>query len=367
VAGGQTVNRLEFLRHHWMMKGLSPEEVESIDRLIQVKEFRPGAKIFQKQSSRRDLFLILEGEATLHNEERREESGIERLRSGDVLGELGFLTGHPAPYSAQASTKMLVLQLPFEAFKAMLLPEQRNVLNVMSRCAQLMLQRLEQWKNREEAALYVKNQQLVKKKSFWLFSILGLILAFFEPYKAFGSLPAFTITLLQVFLPVLFIHFYLKEPLRNWGWNLHFIGRSLLQAVICIALFGGVVQLISQVTDLPALSFFSPSMWRNMTFPISSVFGYLLFVMVQEWLRRGIVALSLQRGLENGRGWWAALLSALLFLGFAPIDFPFFAIGLFIKDFVLAKLFLRAPHLLGVIIIHFALGIFFAYLGWYTL
>lgn len=368
--GGLSVglmDHLEFLHRHWMMKELSSEEVESIDRVIQVKEFRPGAKIIHKQSPIRDLYFILQGEAALQSEERMEEMGIERMQPGDVLGEFGFLTGRIAPYSAQATTKMEVAQLSFEGFKDLLSSGQGNYLNIMTRCAQLMQQRLEHFKKKEGAALHVKNQQLIRKKFFWLLSIFGLILSFLELYKAFGNIPAFIITLLQVFIPVLLIHTYLKESLKNWGWNWRFIGRSLLQALICIALFGGGIEFIGQIIDLPTLHFFSPGMWRNMAFSLSSIIDYFLFVVLQEWLRRGIVALSLQRGLENGRGWLAALLSSLLFVGFPVVNSPFFVIGLFIKDFILAKLFLRAPHLLGVILIHFVLGVFFAYLGWYTL
>lgn len=359
--------RMEFLKQHWLTKELSPEEMSSFESLLQVHELNPGAKIIQKNFPSRDLFFIVQGEATLHRDENVKEGIKEKISPGDVLGEFGFLTGQPAPYSAFATTKMTLLQIPFHTFKNLISSQQGNYLPLFSFLSRLIQQRIELWKNKEEADLQIKNQQLVRKKSLWLLALIGLILSFLDPYKSLGNIPAFAITLLQVFLPVVLIHFLLKEPLHDWGWNKSFLVKSLLYAVICIGVFGALLELFGQIADLPALRFFSPTMWQNMTFSLSSLGAYLLFVIVQEWVRRGIVTLSIQRGLDRGRIGWASLLSALLFIGLSPVNAPFYALGLFLKDFFLAQFFLRAPHLFGVILIHFVFGIFFAYLGWYTL
>lgn len=222
--------------------------------------------------------------------------------------------------------------------------------------------------NQDEVVIAVKNQQLIQKKSFWLLSIVGLILSGLEPYKALGNLPALAISLFQIFTPCVCIYTVLKEPLDNWGWNKRFLGRSLMQAFVCIGVIGGVFEIVNQVADLGHFRFYSNHVWdKIMTFSLSSVTGYFIFVVIQEWLRRGVIALSLQRGLESKKGWGTALLSSLLFVGFSASYSPLFALALFAKDFVLTKFFLRSPHLAGIILIHFVLGLFFASLGWFTI
>lgn len=229
-------------------------------------------------------------------------------------------------------------------------------------------QRDQQLKHREEAAIYVRNQQLTRKKSFWIFSLVGLILSSLEPYQALDNLSFLAISLVQIFTPLVWIHLFLHERLKNWGWNKRFFIRSLLQAVACIAIVGGSIEVMHQIADFGNFRFFSLFIWDKIAaFSLSSIAGYFFFVAIQEWLRRGVVALSLQRGLESKKGWETALFSSLLFIGFSAPSSPLFALALIAKDFLLTQFFLSSPHVAGVIFLHFILGLVFASLGWFAI
>lgn len=356
----------DFLKQHWLMKGLNQEEIKAIESIMQVREFKPKAKVIDKNHSSRNLIFIVQGEASLV--EKGKQSNGEKIQSKDICGEQSFLTGESESFQIFAKTKLTTLQLPFTAFKDLFSLHSTGYLNLLLKCAHFMQQRHQQLKNKEEALIEEKNQQLNRKKSFWILSIVGIILSYLEPYKTLGHVPSLAISLLQVFTPCIIIYTLLKEPLNDWGWNKRYLGHSLLQAVVCVGVVGGVFEIMNQVADLGTFRFYSANVLEKiMTFSFSSIVGYFVFVVIQEWLRRGVVTLSLQKGLESKKGWKTAFLSSLLFVGFSASFSPLFALALFAKDFVLAKLFLRSPHLAGIILIHFVLGLFFASLGWFTI
>ncbi len=363
-------DQLEFLRHHWLAEGLNAEELLSFNQLFQIQEYGKGEIIIQNAETSRNLYFIVHGQVALikNLEEVANEVTVEKLHPRDVFGEFGFVTGRPSPISVQATKRTKVLQLPFDQMNEKLGKKERTFLTLFTNSARLMEQRLDLVKDKEEISLKLKIQHLLRQKSIWILCLLGVILGYLNVFKGRSSGLDFGITALQAFIPIGYIHGVLKDSLQKWGWAKHYINRSLIQAVICIGLIGAFFELIAQLVDLNHFHFFSSTAWQSASsFSSVAILNYFVFVVIEEWLRRGIVALSLQRGLEDHREGWAALLSALLFLGYSAAYSPLLAFALFIKDFGLALLFLRVPHLSGVILIHFILGLFFASLGWYSL
>ncbi len=363
-------DRLDFLSRHWLTEGFNQEEICQLDRVLLYQEYEKGEKIIQRGIPNRDLYFLLEGQVVLLEkpEGMRNEIAVEKLQPRDVFGEVGFVKGHEPQMTVVAGKDTKVLQLPFDKLKEPLDAKEKMIVKLFTSSARLMEKRLDRGKSKEESELHLKLQSLLRQKLVWILCLLALILSYLSHFKEWSIGWDLGITLLQIILPVGFIYGNLKDSLKNWGWAPQYLGLSLLQAVLCIGLMGGLFEILAQLADMPTFHFFSSSPWRMVSSLSLPVLGsYLLFVIIQEWLRRGIVVTAIQRGLEDGKGWWSALISAFLFLGYSAFYPPLFCMALFAKDLGLSLMFVRAPHLLGVILIHFVLGLFFASLGWFIL
>jgi CRP-like cAMP-binding protein len=362
-------DRLDFLRHHWLTEGLNEEEIGQLDHFLHYQEYQRGEKIIQNQVPNRDLYFLLEGEAILeHQAGILKEKMVEKLQPYDVFGEGGFVTGQDSTMTVEPIKDSKILQFSFDNLKEHSDPKEKMTVKLFTACARLMEQRLDRLKSKEEEGTQLKIRHLIKQKYFWILCLIALMLSYLSHFKERSPEWNLLMTLFQVFIPVGFIYVFLKDSLKNWGWDRQFLVRSLLQAVISIGLIGGIFAIIAQIIDSSPFQFFSSwPMRMDSSLSVSAMLNYLFFVVVEEWLRRGIVVQSLKRGLEDKNGYWTALFSAFLFLGYSATYSPLLCLAFFIKDLGLALLFLRAPHLIGVILIHFVLGLFLASLGWFLL
>ncbi len=362
--------RLQFLRNCYLTEEFNSEEIVQLNNMLELQEYESGEIIIQENEMSRDLYFLLRGKLTLlkWNEARANYVVLNKLQPGEIFGEFAFVDGLPRSVTIKTLTKTLVLRLPFNKFSAQATETREVYRKLLTNGARLIQQRLQSGKEKEIAHLSIEIRQLQQRKKLWILFLVGLILIFIEPFKLWNPAISVGLSILQFIVPIWVIHRLLKEPLSEWGLSKRWITRSIVQAIIVIAIVGGFYGLSRQLEGVFTIQAPHLLSWHDLAqLSLGSLFSYALYVVIEEWLKRGIVVSCLQRILEDPKGRWSALLSACLFLGRSLFYSPLLNLVFFLKDVALAYLFVRVPHLIGVILIHLTLGILFALLGWFTL
>ncbi len=341
----------------------SDEELKEIEKLFIEESYEDGEVCLEEGENVESFFILLKGELI-------SEKGDIALQGGDSFGQSSLLFPTPAPSTLIATQSTLLFILDWErieensddaTIKKLLefLEGEENVsffqINHIERVNELNEedQPLESSKHTGElklTLLEVKDKQIDKIEKQFLLCLIGLSFISFEYLKSFGFFNNLLLTSAQIAIPLLVIHYYFKESILEWGFKKNFLKNSILQAFICILSVSIVLLILDHVTEIKRFQFYHQSLAP------SSLLSYFLFVCIQEWLKRGVVLLSIQKGLKFNNHWVSTLLSSALFFGFSGSN----SLILLIKEIFLGKLFLAAPHLIGIILIHFILGLLFA-------
>ncbi|CAB4886421.1 unannotated protein [freshwater metagenome] len=114
-----------------LLRVCSKRELETIARLTTTHFAEAGATLLVEGTFAREMMIVVEGTASVH----RHGVKVAEIGPGDVIGELGLLTGHPRNASVVADTKMELLVLGSAEFSTLLddVPSvTRKVLNTLA-------------------------------------------------------------------------------------------------------------------------------------------------------------------------------------------------------------------------------------------
>jgi hypothetical protein len=106
---------IKLLRSLSLFQGLGDGELRKIARLFTQRLYHPGERIFSKDESGVEAYLVMRGQVDIHLEEK--SPPIATLGSGQIFGELTFLDNSPrAAYAVanQASILLVIQQSQFD-------------------------------------------------------------------------------------------------------------------------------------------------------------------------------------------------------------------------------------------------------------
>src|SRR5690349_2094159 len=87
-----TIDLADALKNTYMLRGLSPEQVEKVVSIAQSKDFQGGDTIVRQFSQDSDLMLVLEGDIRINS-----FSGdkIAEAGPGSIIGEMALVDEKP--------------------------------------------------------------------------------------------------------------------------------------------------------------------------------------------------------------------------------------------------------------------------------
>lgn len=106
-----------FLSTLAVFNGLSPEDLGSLERIIQKNNFRAGKVIFRQGEEGTDLFIIREGNISVWLREGDKTKELVRLREGSFFGEMSLFDEYPRSATVLALSDVLVYQIGGDAFR----------------------------------------------------------------------------------------------------------------------------------------------------------------------------------------------------------------------------------------------------------
>ena len=108
--------RLELLAQVPLFAGSSKRQLRGILEWTKEYRYKPGATIVQEGARGKELFVLLEGKATVS----RNGKTVTRLAAGDFFGEMSVIDGRPRTATVVADEPVDCLVLKQADFRALL-------------------------------------------------------------------------------------------------------------------------------------------------------------------------------------------------------------------------------------------------------
>ena len=133
---------INLLRTLKMFEGLGDGELRKIARLFTQQLFRPGDKIFHRDDSGNEAYVVLRGQVSIYLDE--DSPAIATVEQGQIFGELAFLDGAPRGAMAVATQASILLVMQRAAYTDLAQREPHLGMTVMKNIAVELSQKLRQ-------------------------------------------------------------------------------------------------------------------------------------------------------------------------------------------------------------------------------
>ena len=367
-----------------LLQGFTGPEKRFVESIGTLKTFQAGEVMIREGERSPDLYLVKRGGGELLKmpESGDEPFAIGGFTAGDTLGELSFLDGSPRSASVRATERTEVLVIPRQALDRTSPLVTRVRMKLDHNLAVLGASRLKTTSREYVKSLQTEVELLQEQVHFgtlfvYMIIIFGLNWALrdliqnsFSQYYYFGS-PDFNFVIqravawvgfIVLFLPVVFLIRKIGFPIREvLVWR-----RGLLACLREATLIAGLIWLaVVGVTSVPSLVPGLPTPLPSLSLSqIVAVIApdYLFHSYIQELAARGIMQNAMQRFLKDENGARSVIVLSLAFgvmhahLGFLMV------VGSAIASVCFGFFYLRHRNLVGVTIMHYAVGVAGRYL-----
>lgn len=104
---------INLLKQQPLMCGITEEEFFILSRFIEEKQYQPGGVIIEEKEVSDDLYFIVEGEVQIlkWDELHKIWKLIDKLKKGNMFGEMAFLDSSPRFTEVKATVDTTVLKL----------------------------------------------------------------------------------------------------------------------------------------------------------------------------------------------------------------------------------------------------------------
>lgn len=102
----------------YLLKGATLGDIDAVGVISTERTFQAGDVVVQAGDKSDDIFVVLEGRVQVV---ASDGTVVAELRKGAIVGEIGFLDGHPRTAKVVALNTCKVLDVPGKEFKQMLL------------------------------------------------------------------------------------------------------------------------------------------------------------------------------------------------------------------------------------------------------
>ena len=349
----------DFLKKQSLFRGLSDEQVLSIQEKLVQEQFHPADIIIEEEDATTDLYLIVEGEVSVikWNEDHCAQSLIGKLGVGEVFGEISFLEPSIRSTTIKAIKPTTTLKLTREAVSGNLMSE---VLSKMyTNIAIVNTKRL-----RILNTLYVKNLQNHErifqtrqnrgKSLVYQYLILCCSIAIAAFFKE--EIRNFVPWLIAVIPAVMLF----RASGYNWlhfGINYRNVPMVIAPSMFTLAIIVGVIYFINfalQDVRVDGFFYWMPSITMN-NFLLTDLLAYAGYCLSQELIARGILQNLLQDFFQDAPGYKSIFVNAgFLLIFFFPLGY-LTAVNVFLISLPMGYFYQKQRTIVGAFLIHFFL------------
>jgi membrane protease YdiL (CAAX protease family) len=349
---------------------LSTEYGAEFVRLLEWHRYEAGSTVLAEDDVAQVVYFVVSGTLEVRKLGEAGPVSLAVLGAGGMFGEMSFWDGAPASADVVAISDSWLALLRRDGLPADLasMPFYGHLADHVARVA---VGRLRENTDRYVEALRAELEQERLRASFArffivmvvLFGVTNLLPRFLNASLESSSPALYMLvswaTLLVLLLPFAYFTTVQRQPLETFGVTSRGAARSLFEAIGIAALVAVPLLLYRASTIVPGEAFFS---WRfqasfTRTHLIINALQYPFHSYLQEFIARGVVQGSLARFMIGSRPVVPILLTSCLFGIFHLYISLQFAVLLAVGSVVFGLIYHRHKNLLGVTLVHVALGL----------
>lgn len=358
-----------------IFEGLDDNERSLFFELCEKVSFKSHEVLLFDGQPSEDLYLIDSGRVDISKSNEKGGQGfvIANLSAGQIFGDMSFLDGRPvsATVTANGDVEVFVLSC------AVIEKDTRAAgiyAHILRHIAMVNTDRLRSQNTAHVQALEIQMENMKLRNEAARFLILVVIVFGIQNFAGIlirgggvdANNPYFEWGMLLMFLIPSYVcaRRFGYSP-ASLGLNLNNWEQSLKEALLVIPfLIVGAIgfKWLAIQFDFvdPELPFFSTNVIEQRPFEIVA---YLFHVGLQELGSRGIFQGSLTRFLGREKGKLAVLVISLMFaILHLHMDLTFVVV-VFFGSLVFGSIYLRQGNLIGVTVVHYAIGMLMQFLG----
>ncbi len=335
---------------------LPPDAVEAIIEAAEIETVAPHQTIFAEGDEDNTLMIVLKGEAQLTRQALHTELPLGPVGVGGFLGQLSFLDAATRQVTAKTTDTPVVIAR-INPIDVLLLPDgDKHYDSLRAGLVVPVVRSLRQ----QSKALVLAIEDRQRFAGFFLFMIAiiyGCMLIYFLVAEQFV-----TDTTSQLFawqnaailvVPSLFVVYRLKLSRADLGLQAEEFRDSLKWGLI----WGIGVSIFFVGTFMAfRLAGMMPDFQRAQAFELWDMVLYLPHTFIQELVARGIIQNGYQRFFDDQSGYRSVTFASFVFaIAHIPVGVPAVLLT-FVGGMLFGLFFLKYRHLVGVTLVHFAVG-----------
>lgn len=358
-----------FLAETELTRELSADQVEALARASAVEHFDAGETIVRQGEVYETLKVIVRGgvDVVYADQGTGESHSVAALGPGDHFGEMAFLSDEAATASVSATTSTTVLVLSRERARACGVYQA-----LLGRLATLQLSRLEASNRRQVAAMQQTIDAQREQNAFGRFYIATIVLFAvstavpnYDHESPWVQLWLRWFFLLLILVPAVVAVRAHAFALASFGLTARGWARSAREGLLVAIVLVPVMVLFKMASAPAEAELFS---WRTLEFYtrgqlVLYAISYVPHAAIQELIARGIGQGSLERFMVGSHPMKPVVIASGLF-AILHLHMSVQAAALtFVVSLVFGYLYHRHQSLVGVTVLHVALGLTATALG----
>lgn len=335
---------------------LPPDTVEAILGVAEIQTYAPGTVIYAEGEEDNTLYVVLEGHVALSRHALHADLPVGSLPPGDIFGQLSFLDAATRQVTASAGAGPVTVARidPME----LLLSPQGDVHYDALRAG--LIVPLVRSSREQSKALVAAVEDRHRFSGFFIYMIAiiyGCMLIYYLVVEQFVVDTTTNLFAWQsaavLIVPSLFVVYRLGLKRDELGLRRSDFAYSakwgLIWSLVTAVVFVGTFQTVRLLGGIPDFERAQAFEWIDMV-------SYLPHTFVQEFVARGIIQNGYQRFFDDEKGYRSVGFASLVFaVAHIPVGFPAVVLTFF-GGLVFGFFFLKFRHLVGVTLVHFALG-----------
>jgi len=369
ITAGPTRGFADFFQTNKLFPALTPQELQLVAENCTVERYHKGDAVLLAGTEYETLCILYHGsvDVILDSSDNQQRYTIAHLETGSHFGEKGFMGMGSASANIIAADTVTVLMIKRETARKLGIFE-----NMIKSIANAQADRMQKANSRHMDALKVAYDRQVEQNSFGRFYIATILLfaiASFIPDHTNES-PAFQLLVRWSYLTLILLTALYAVRQQNvaisvFGITLKGWQKSLKESALVAAAIVPPIILFKILKSPADEAIFT---WETLHYytPTQLVIylvSYLPHSAIQEFIARGVGQGSLQRFMPEAHYLKPIVIASMLF-GILhlhlSIEAAFFT---FILSLLFGYLYYRHKTLIGVIALHFSLGITATALG----
>ncbi len=369
---------LDGLRQLTLFKELTDNQIERLREISYEQKINAGDIFIHEGKVEQRFYLITEGEIEIIKKNGDRYYPLAKLNSGEIVGEMALFENSARSASAKAIVNSSVICFDLEKIKY-----DENYLDIYAKFTAYFGDKIsKRLRYTNEVTVEVLKERLAignfAVNIIAITTLYAISLQMLQKLKSYMSnSTVVTIIVLSMFCYFI-ISMMLKSgyPLKTFGITTENWKKSIIESIIytipflilIMAIKYSLILFVPRLNNIPLFdptAIFKTAADVNMKVYFAALFGYIIFVPIQELIVRSGIQSALQKFLSGSKfktRWSAIILSNILFAGGHSHISAGFALSVFLPGIFWGWLYAKQNSLIGVSISHILIGVWAAFI-----